>query len=162
MIKDNRISNHRGEFENVLGYKYNLDSDTLHISNGEVLQEANTKRKVLSQSSKVLDPLILCLSITVRFKILIRKFGSLNLSWDKTITVETHKTIGHSRIKYFELLTLLSDIQNAIDTRPLIYRCSFDSNLQLIILNSFLRPNPIYPTPPLGQDMTQGQFLSGV
>ena len=21
---------------------------------------------------------------------------------------------------------------------------------------------PIYPTPPLGQDMTQGQFLSGV
>ena len=24
------------------------------------------------------------------------------------------------------------------------------------------RTNPIYPTPPLGQDMTQGQFLSGV
>ena len=24
------------------------------------------------------------------------------------------------------------------------------------------RPYPIYPTPPLGQDMTQGQFLSGV
>ena len=23
-------------------------------------------------------------------------------------------------------------------------------------------PDPIYPTPPLGQDMTQGQFLSGV
>ena len=22
--------------------------------------------------------------------------------------------------------------------------------------------NPIYPTPPLGQDMTQGQFLSGL
>ena len=22
--------------------------------------------------------------------------------------------------------------------------------------------DPIYPTPPLGQDMTQGQFLSGV
>ena len=22
--------------------------------------------------------------------------------------------------------------------------------------------HPIYPTPPLGQDMTQGQFLSGV
>ena len=23
-------------------------------------------------------------------------------------------------------------------------------------------PDTIYPTPPLGQDMTQGQFLSGV
>ena len=26
-----------------------------------------------------------------------------------------------------------------------------------------IRPgHPIYPTPPIGQDMTQGQFLSGV
>ena len=25
-----------------------------------------------------------------------------------------------------------------------------------------LTNDPIYPTPPLGQDMTQGQFLSGV
>ena len=25
-----------------------------------------------------------------------------------------------------------------------------------------LKNNPIYPTPPLRQDMTQGQFLSGV
>ena len=31
--------------------------------------------------------------------------------------------------------------------------------------NTFLKIQPayhIYPTPPLGQDMTQGQFLSGV
>ena len=27
---------------------------------------------------------------------------------------------------------------------------------------TIFRFNPIYPTPPLGQDMTQGQFLSGV
>ena len=27
---------------------------------------------------------------------------------------------------------------------------------------SVIRCYPIYPTPPLGQDMTQGQFLSGV
>ena len=40
-----------------------------------------------------------------------------------------------------------------------------------IIVNEFelqsryyvhFRSNPIYPTPSLGQDMTQGQFLSGV
>ena len=29
-------------------------------------------------------------------------------------------------------------------------------------LTDFTLENPIYPTPPLGQDMTQGQFLSGV
>ena len=57
MIKDDRIADHGCEFENVLGYKYNPNRDTLHISNKEVLQEANTKRKILAQFSKVFDPL---------------------------------------------------------------------------------------------------------
>ena len=48
-----------------------------------------------------------------------------------------YKIIGRSKIEYFELLTLLSDIQNAINTRPLTYRCSFDSDLQVIIPNCF-------------------------
>ena len=30
------------------------------------------------------------------------------------------------------------------------------------LLPGVVAPDPIYPTPPLGQDMTQGQFLSGV
>ncbi len=30
------------------------------------------------------------------------------------------------------------------------------------INNTLDMVNPIYPTPPLGQDMTQGQFLNGV
>ena len=29
-------------------------------------------------------------------------------------------------------------------------------------INESEKRDPIYPTPPLGQDMTQGQFLSGV
>ena len=37
MIKDNRIANYGCKFENVLGYKYNPDSDTPHRSNKEVL-----------------------------------------------------------------------------------------------------------------------------
>ncbi len=35
------------------------------------------------------------------------------------------------------------------------YRLSNTSTIRI-------QNNPIYPTPPLGQDMTQGQFLSGV
>ena len=92
MIKGNGIVNYGCEFENVLGYRYNPDSDTLHISNKEVLQEANIKRQILSQSSKDFDPLSLCLPVTVRSKILIRKLWSANLSLDGTITVETQKT----------------------------------------------------------------------
>ena len=79
MIKDNRIVEHGCKFENVLGYKYNPNRDTLHISNKEVLQEANIKRKILAQSSKVFDPLSLCLPVTVRSKILIRRLWPLNL-----------------------------------------------------------------------------------
>ena len=87
IIKDNRTADHDCEFENVLGYKYNPNRDTLHISIKEVLQEANTKRKILAQSSKVFDPLSQCLPVTVRSKILIRLW-SLNLGWNETITVE--------------------------------------------------------------------------
>ena len=34
--------------------------------------------------------------------------------------------------------------------------------LFIILDNALTVTGPIYPTPPLGQDMTQGQFLSGV
>ena len=65
----------------------------LHISNKEVLQEANTKRKILAQSSKVFDPLSLCQPVTARSKILIRRLWSLNLGWDENITVEDKKNM---------------------------------------------------------------------
>ena len=52
-----------------------------------------------------------------------------------------YKSIGRSKIKYFDLLTLLTDVQNAINSRPLTYRCSFDSKLQMITPNCFLHPN---------------------
>ena len=35
-------------------------------------------------------------------------------------------------------------------------------NCLLRIIISYLKPYLYLPTPPLGQDMTQGQFLSGV
>ena len=64
-------------------------------------------------------------------------------TWERLIRVVKsclYKTVGRSRIKYFDLLTILSDIQNAINSRPLTYRCS-DSNLDIITPNCFLRPN---------------------
>ena len=58
----------------------------------------------------------------------------------KTVKSCLYKTIGKSKIEYFEFLTLLSDIQNAINARPLTYRCSSDSGLEIITPNSFLKP----------------------
>ena len=40
---------------------------------------------------------------------------------------------------------------------------SYSNICNLDLFDYFSNPkDPIYPTPPLGQDITQGQFLSGV
>ena len=65
-------------------------------------------------------------------------------TWERMIrTIKSclYKTIGHSRIRYFYLLTVISDVQSAINQRPLTYRCSSDSDLEVITPNSFLCPN---------------------
>ena len=51
-----------------------------------------------------------------------------------------YKVVGRSAIGYFKLLTILSDIENAVNSRPLTYRCSGDSSLEIITPNCFLKP----------------------
>ena len=59
------------------------------------------------------------------------------------------------------LLTLLIQACDkvVIDLKILSFHLSIDV---IFITLSFFILDPIYPTPSLGQDMTQGQFLSGV
>ncbi|KAG0430586.1 hypothetical protein DMUE_5647, partial [Dictyocoela muelleri] len=61
--------------------------------------------------------------------------------WERMIKVVKscmYKVIGRSKLTYFELLTNLSNIQNAINSRPLTYVSNSD-NLQPITPNSFLK-----------------------
>ena len=51
------------------------------------------------------------------------------------------KLVGRKRAEYFEFLTLLSDVQSAINSRPLTYRCSEDAGLDIITPNDFLYPH---------------------
>ena len=65
-------------------------------------------------------------------------------TWERLIRVvksSIYKTIGRSRISYFDLLTVISDIQHAINERPLTYRCSDDLSPEAITPNAFLFPN---------------------
>lgn len=67
-------------------------------------------------------------------------FGS---TWERLIrTVKTclFKMVGRSQVSYFQLLTFVSDIQRAVNNRPLTYRCSSDDGLEIITPNHFLRP----------------------
>ena len=64
-------------------------------------------------------------------------------TWERMIGVIKsclYKVVGRSAIGYFKLLTILSDIENAVNSRPLTYRCSGDSSLEIITPNCFLKP----------------------
>jgi len=64
-------------------------------------------------------------------------------AWERLIgTIKTaiHKVIGRKRVDYFEFISVLSDIQQAINSRPLTYR-SEDDLTNSICPNSFLKPD---------------------
>ena len=56
----------------VLGYKHSTLNDTIQLSDSHVYFDVKTKRGIFSQTSKVFDPLSLCLPVTVRGKVLLR------------------------------------------------------------------------------------------
>jgi len=57
----------------------------------------------------------------------------------KTLKNCLNKTLGRKHIPYFQLLTLLSDIEDCINSRPLTYVES-DMNFSALTPNSFLKP----------------------
>ena len=63
--------------------------------------------------------------------------------WERCIrTVKSclRKAIGRQKLDYFRLKTVLSDIQSAVNQRPLTYRCAEDFGLEVISPNDFLNP----------------------
>ena len=63
-------------------------------------------------------------------------------SWErmiKTIKRSITKVLGRKHVDYFTLITLLSDIQNSVNNRPLTYRDSSDPDFQVLSPNSFLK-----------------------
>ena len=50
------------------------------------------------------------------------------------------KTVGRAKIEYFDMLTLLCDVENAVSSRPLTYQTS-ESDLEVTTPNSFIYPN---------------------
>ena len=72
MIKDKRFIKHGCKLEKVSGYKYSTLEDTLQISGSSIDQLVNTKRGILTQTARFLDPLSLCLPVTMRGKMLLR------------------------------------------------------------------------------------------
>ena len=67
----------------------------------------------------------------------------MGAAWERMIrTVKSCllKVIGRKQVEYFEFLTLISEITNSINTRPITYQDN-DDNLTFITPNNFLKFN---------------------
>ena len=110
----------------LLGLQWNTENDTLQLhpvqfdSNPGIPQ---TKRKLLSDVSKVFDPLQICTPVTIRSRILLQRAWKLKIGWDEPLPDEFHniwKTLA-------EDLSQLSSIQ--IPRKS----CDQDSSTHLVI-----------------------------
>ena len=83
MIKDGRYITHNCVLDKVLGYRYNANSDTMHLSEIKLDSCANSKRKILSESSRSYDPICFTAPVQVRPKILVSSLWARKRSKDE-------------------------------------------------------------------------------
>ena len=120
-------------FINTYGIPSHLYSDNAKsfVAGGEILQEALLSDEYKSNFD-VYD---------IRHVKIPLYSAWVGATWERLIrTVKSclYKSVGRSRLSYFELLTVMTDIQNAVNSRPLTYRSS-DNDLETITPNCFLK-----------------------
>ena len=94
MKDDDRYIKHGQQLDKVLGYRYCPDSDQLQLHHVSVASDADSKRKMLSESSKPFDPISFAGPVTVRSKQLISKLWKRKRTkdhWDETVEGELCK-----------------------------------------------------------------------
>ena len=123
-------------FTNVYGIPLHLYSDNAKsfIAGGEILQK-----------TLVTDEYRAKLDVFDIWHVKIPLYSVwVHATWERLIhTVKSclYKSIGRSKLSYFELLTVITDVQNAVNSRPLTYRSS-DNALETITPNFFLKADP--------------------
>ena len=101
MKSDGKFIKHNCEFDKVLGYRYSAARDIIKLAEVKLDSSANTKRSILSESSKVFDPLSLTSPVTVRGKTLISTIWTQhNCStsknhWDECVSAEVAQSWYH-------------------------------------------------------------------
>ena len=84
MQGDETLVTHGNDYEKVLGYKYLIKEDVIQLSECKLDMNAKTKREILSQISKVFDPLGLATPVTTKGKLLMRELWCQKLNWDES------------------------------------------------------------------------------
>lgn len=76
---------------NLLGLRWHTEDDTLQLHSVQfdsIPSRALSKRQLLSEVSKVFDPLGFCSPVTIRGKILLQQVWKLKLGWDDPLPSE--------------------------------------------------------------------------
>ena len=71
-LNEGKLSTHQCSEERVLGYLYDPEHDTLKLSDFS-LKSVSTKRQLLSEVSKLFDPLALFIPVSIRGRLLMRR-----------------------------------------------------------------------------------------
>ena len=88
MKLDKKFVEHHSEEERLLGYSVNIAADSMKLSDFKLNKLSNTKRQVLSQVSKVFDPLGFFTPVTLRGRLLMRSLWLSKIEWDERISNE--------------------------------------------------------------------------
>ena len=84
MLEDGKAVEHSCHEERVLGYLYDFTQDTLRLCDF-AFEEVSSKRDLLSQISKVFDPLSLFSPVTVRGRLLMKETWERKIPWDNEL-----------------------------------------------------------------------------
>ena len=106
MQEDETLVAHGNDYEKVLGYKYLIKEDVMQLSACNLNRDAKTKREVLSQISKVFDPLGLTLPVTTKGKLLMRDLWNQKLLWDEDVSEPFLKEWNKHCLDLTQLFTL--------------------------------------------------------
>ena len=82
---EKKMVSHSCSSEKVLGYYYHVLNDEISLQDYIIDEEAKSKRMILSQISKVYDPLGLCLPVSIRGKIILRDIWLIGIPWDELL-----------------------------------------------------------------------------
>ena len=117
-----------------LGLQTTLNNAKSFIAGGEILQKALVSDEYKAKFD-VFD---------IR-RVKIPLFSAwVSTTWEcliRTVKSCLHKSVGQSKLSYFELQTVIPDVQNAVNSRPLTYRSS-DNDLVTITPNCFMKADP--------------------
>ena len=122
---DGRGVSHSEEVEKVLGYSYNIANDSLSLNDFNLDCDRLTKRKLLSLTSKVFDPLSLYSPVTVKSRLFLRQTWISQLGWDDFLPEE----LNFQCLKHFRDLEKLKQIS--------FERKAFSTDCDNLTLNVF-------------------------